>query len=469
MRIWLKKHRLEIFVFFTALAAVLGTFLTLHQFYGDTFMVRSDGPTYLQMARNLIRYKIFSKSTIQPLIPSSFRVPLYPAFLASIFLFTNKLFAVGILQCFLAALGVLYVFKIGKMLGGGKIALVAAFLFGLDFFHLIYTGTIHTETLFVPLFMISTYYFLLFLKTSKELKLIIATLFLGLIMLTRPIGSYLWIFILLMLIFIFWRRKLPDQKFLSWRLVKIAVLFGLTLSILVVPWMVRNQVVFGKFALSSSRDYNLYFWFLIPVHAERLGISRDQVHLALNEEVKKEFPSVRGEALRNLTYSDYFKDKSLQALQGHKLTYLKAHFMGSLYFFVSNYYRKSAYIATGAKEQSIPIYDIFQLAQEGKVWEEISYLIKKGGFPIIMMFVGFLISGIYFIFLILNVFYLFKRKRPDYEIFLYGVVGYFALMIGPLGMGCYRYPVLPFIIILALLGFSRIWKSLMAELTTNPS
>lgn len=454
---WLSEHRWEIFVFLVASILFLGVFLAMIYFHKEDFMVRSDSPGYIKLAKNLINYKVFSRSANPPLLPDSFRTPLYPLFLAGVFLFSSHLWIVGLIQCFLAALGIVFVFKIGSLLGGKIIGLAGAALFGLDFYHLISTGFVHTEALFVPLFIISIYYFLLFLKKQKKKSLAISALFLGLSALVRPIAFYLVIVLLVIFLFVYifiWKKKI------SLSLIKPILIFSCLLFLIVLPWMFRNQILFGKFALSSVKDYNFYFWNLASIQAKNFGVAKKEIQPLLLEKIKQEFLEIKKEEISSFKLADYYKKESKKALKGHYFEYLKEHLSGSLYFLAANYYRKAGYVATGAKEENIPIYDPIQLVKEGKIFERITDLIKKGGFPIIMMIVGFLISGIYLLFLIFNVFYIFRVKNPASEILLYGIIGYFALLTGPLASGSYRYPVLPFIIILALLGFNRIWKSL---------
>ena len=441
------KYYLEFFVFFTTLTVFLFVFFIMFYFQGEDFMIRSDSPGYLQLAKNLINYKVFSQSAQPPFIADSFRTPLYPFFLSVFLIFTGRLWAIGAFQCLLAAVGALFVFKIGDFLRSKIVGFAAAFLFGFDFYHLVSMGTIHTESLFVPLIIVSVYYFLLFLKNQKNKELIISVLFLGLAALTRPIALYLgiiFIFICIFIHFFIWKKKLALFS------LKPVIIFLFLLILIILPWLIRKQIIFDKFNLSSVKDYNFYFWNLSAIHARNFGIPKNEVQSFLEEKIKQEFPGIKDEEISSFKLGDYYKKESANALKGNYIKYSKEHILGSAYFLVANYYRKAAYVFTGVSEENIPLRHSFQ---------DVPGLMKRGGFPIIMAVFGFLISGIYLIFLIINIFYLFKIKNPEYEIVLYGVIGYFALITGPLASGSYRLPVLPFIVILALLGFFRALKS----------
>ena len=453
----LKKHRLEAAIFLGAFILLLSVFLLIFYFHGNSFMFYADSAGYIRLADNLIEHQIFSQSSNFPFLPDSFRTPLYPLFLAGVFLFFNKIFVVGVIQCFFAAVAVVYVFKIGKLLGGNKIGLFSALLFGIDLHHLTVTGAIITEPLFVPLFLISIFYVLYFLKSRKNKHLIITALFLGLASLVKPVAFYLGFVFLLFFIFtyfVIWKKKF------NFSFIKTIVIFGLVLFAVILPWLWRNQIVFGEFSLSSIGGYNLYFYNSLSIKAEELGMSKGETASFLKKQVKEKFPGIRDEDMYSFKLSDYYKEQSLQTIKDHKIQYLKTHFLGSSYFLLANYYRRAAYAISGASKTGIPSYDTMQLLKQGKILTEIINLIKKGGFEVVVMILGFAIAGVYLFFLLLNLFYLFRAKNLEYEILLYAVIGYFALVTGPVASGGYRYPILPFIIILALLGITRVYNAL---------
>lgn len=436
-------------VFSFSLVILLSVFTFCFLKQGEAFMVRSDSPGYIQISRNIIDYGVFSRSSELPLIVDSFRTPLYPLFLSFFYIFTNSLFVVGIVQCILLSLSLVLVLEIGKLVGNRKIGILASLLFGLDFYNVVSSGFIKTESLFIPIFFVFVYNFILFLKKDSERNLIYSGLFLGLSALVRPSVIY---FLLGLIVFYLIVCLLKKKSFLIF--LRRAFIIFITFILIISPWLIRNKLVFDKMSLSSIKEYNFYFWNLSTINSEQKGVSKDDIRGVLSEEIMNKFNLEDKLELSSFELGSYYKEESMKVLKGNKLNYIKEHILGSSYFMISNYYRKTAYALTGNSDADIPIYDIMDIVKNRDFYK-IKDILFNGGFPLIMMIIGFGISFVYLLFLLINLLFVFKSKNIDLELFLYIIVGYFAVITGPLGSGSYRHPVLPFIIILAIIGFFR--------------
>jgi len=203
--------------------------------------------------------------------PGARVAPLYPAMLAGIML-ADKDFA-GSAECHLASLGaeerncpdkfstvkifqlILFAFCLGyiwlllvKISGSKLFAYLTTGLLLLSGTPYYFADHFLTESLYLgPAFI-----FLLTLSIAilqQNLKYAaISAIFLAFIALTRP--TYLYLFYILLLIFpmvfLFTKKYFPNTRsFISFSLV-----FLITFSLLIAPWMTRNMMYFDKFAIT---------------------------------------------------------------------------------------------------------------------------------------------------------------------------------------------------------------------------
>lgn len=197
-------------------------------------------------------------------VPTSFRAPLYPAFLALIYLVTGggagRFFAVRLVQAGLGALLAPLTYQASRRLfsGSERAAVIAAWCVACYPLLLIYPIGLATENLFF-LLVLAAFLFLLRIRdlqspTSgdlqrnfpKKLDPILAGVFLGLAILTRSVIlpfaglAVLWVWFVL------------KQK-------RSSLILALTTVIIVAPWIARNSLLHHKLTgVESSMGYNLY-------------------------------------------------------------------------------------------------------------------------------------------------------------------------------------------------------------------
>lgn len=183
---------------------------------------------------------------------TSFRAPLYPAFLALLYWLggvgASRFFVARLAQALLNALLVPLTYALGRRLFPGQVKAARWAAWAVAFYPLliIYPLALATENLFFLLLLLSIWGLVRAAETRQTRFFLLAGLCLGLTALTRsvilPFGGLaaLWAWFLLRE-----RRR--------------ALLFLLVLGLTVTPWVVRNSLLHGRLTgIETSLGYNLY-------------------------------------------------------------------------------------------------------------------------------------------------------------------------------------------------------------------
>jgi len=197
-----------------------------------------------------------------PFVLAQRRTPVYPLFMAaSVAVFGRDLLAITFAQHLLGIGTALMTYAIGRLTFGRAVGLLGGLLAALSSPLLIYEHYLITESLFTFLLVGAICLFVAGLRTRLLRYFALGGVVLGLAALTRPVGQA--ILVVLPLAF------LPVLG--GWR--PTARAFALTLAcfaLLIVPWTIRNQLVFGqaqpasmgRFLISRSvkheRDFKFY-------------------------------------------------------------------------------------------------------------------------------------------------------------------------------------------------------------------
>ncbi|MGE5373647.1 MAG: hypothetical protein ACM3XO_01225 [Bacteroidota bacterium] len=218
---------------------------------------------YAQPDLNLIApYVKFDLSTVDydPVrgVPTSFRAPLYPSFLALVyFLFgtgSTRFFAARLAQAILlgAPLAPL-TYWVSKRLfppslagdgPGERSARISAWVIACYPMLLVYPLGLGTENPFFVLLLASFLFLLLSLQQPTTSRLLLAGFLLGLTALTRSVILPFAVAAFCLLFYVHRKR---------------ALLFILALAITITPWIVRNSLLHHKLTgIETSMGYNLY-------------------------------------------------------------------------------------------------------------------------------------------------------------------------------------------------------------------
>jgi hypothetical protein len=202
---------------------------------------------------------------------TSFRPPLYPAFLSLIyFIFgvtDERFFIARLAQAFLNAALVPLTFALARRLFPEKprIAILAAWIVALYPMLVIYPLALATENLFYVLFLGSVLALTLAVQTGSTRFFLLSGLLLGLTALTR---SVILAFGGLVILWGFFHLR---QR-------KNIILLALTLALTISPWVIRNSLLYGRpMGIETAMGYTLY----VSFHPESSGTFQYGISLDL--------------------------------------------------------------------------------------------------------------------------------------------------------------------------------------------
>lgn len=160
--------------------------------------------------------------------------PLYPFLLAGIYkVFGHSYPAVWIFQALLSAGACILIYLIGRMVFNQRIAYLSAIISVFCFNFVLYSSMLLTETLYIFLLLLTFFYLFRAFSSSSLRKYILAGLFAGLTTLTNPVVIIFFAF------FFLWGLR---KGFL-----RQASVFLISLTIVILPWIVRNYQIYHRF------------------------------------------------------------------------------------------------------------------------------------------------------------------------------------------------------------------------------
>ncbi len=189
-------------------------------------------------------------------IPTSFRAPLYPTFLAAIYFFNgtgfSRFFAARLAQAiFLGAplapltyLVAKQLFPLSPLMKDEKAARISAWVVACYPMLLVYPLGLGTENPFFVLLLSSFLFLLLSIEKPTAFRLLLSGLLLGLTALTRSV-ILPFAFVAFYLLFFYHRKQ--------------ALLSVLAFLLVITPWIIRNSILHQKpTGIETSMGYNLY-------------------------------------------------------------------------------------------------------------------------------------------------------------------------------------------------------------------
>lgn len=209
-----------------------------------------DARDHDQLARSLLDGKGFSRPDGTP---TAARAPLYPAFVAAVYLFCGgQDSALFLIQGILFALTCVLVFFIGRKIYGPRIGVTAGL--AAAFYPMLLFPVVDrlSEGLFAFLFTL-TLFVLLKARQSHRLSFC-AGMLLALASLTKPIALFAFPF------FLFWIGMNRGEK-----RAEAMGLFSLAFVMALLPWTIRNCLVFGAFVpITTGGGLALYNSYILP-------------------------------------------------------------------------------------------------------------------------------------------------------------------------------------------------------------
>ncbi|NLD49841.1 MAG: glycosyltransferase family 39 protein [Clostridiaceae bacterium] len=181
----------------------------------------------------------------QPGQPTAFRPIGYPGTLAVLYFLFGSDYIVG--KLFNVALSTLIMFltyKLADRFFGKRIAFITLLIFALSPLAITYNSIHCSEILFSALLMLSIYLF--YYKNNP----FIIGIIIGYLTLVRPIGMF---FPAIFVLYMFIRKDILIKDKL-----KYVAAFGLSVALVITPWLVRNYFAFGEPVFSTNGGYVFY-------------------------------------------------------------------------------------------------------------------------------------------------------------------------------------------------------------------
>ncbi|MGD0612473.1 MAG: glycosyltransferase family 39 protein [Anaerolineales bacterium] len=218
-----------------------------------------DSQSYLDPA-----LKLLSNGAYPP--DSAYRTPLYPFLIALVYALggQNSLLVI-LVQVLLGALVVFLTYCLGVRILPKPAALIGALLISIDLGSITNVFYILTETSFTFLLIAAILAWVEAIQQDKTTWLIISSALMGLSALCRPIALYFPILLAAGLLFIKRRTWLGLLR-------QLAIYIGVFLVVLL-PWVVRNELLIGIPTVTTISNYNLLFYNAASLDANLRHIS----------------------------------------------------------------------------------------------------------------------------------------------------------------------------------------------------
>lgn len=328
----------------------------------------------------------------------SFRTPLYPLFLLIHRVLLGAYWPALVTQTLMVVFIAWWIARFAAARNRPRAGLIAAALFLFMPFSILVSVRYLTQTLFAFFLVLA-----IWLWTEHRHAFLVG-LVLGLSALVRPIAFLVWAPFGVALL---WRRQFVPM---------ILLIAGFYL--VVMPWMLRNERLFGHASLSSITSYQLYFYDAPHVYAANHGLSYAQAREILEHDAYRITGATTLNALSTFQYSDILQSRALAVLTESPVILARVRLKEIFTFFtrdgIHDWFNKF-----GLKR------NIFVMIGERLV--------------LALLLVGAIRSAVRFPLIAL-------------------VIAYFALLSGAVSSAGLRFPVEPFIILLGIMGLGAIWN-----------
>lgn len=405
-----------------------------------------DSMAYKATALNIIEHGDFSDP--DQTSPNNFRAPLYPLWLALIYLiFGSFNFAIPI-GIVIFSLTAPLTYLIARELFNEKVAWLSGLLVAFEPWAAFLTGTIMSEQLFMPIFLLSVYLVIRYLKYNSRGSFYLSAVFFGAATLTRPYILYFWCILVIVAFF-------KKQKFFE--SLKIITLATLIFILVIAPWVLRNKIVLDTWQPSSVPGFSLYV----------LNFNTLQVYLgkfkSLDDGYARAYKITEGVSIASTEGSLILMNEALEGIRQNLSAYIKISVLSLPNFFVSNSYSSLGYYL-GLKEFKIQS-QVFNLIKTGHFTEIWNKILDISWGERTLLASGFFWPIISILFLIGAITSLFKYKPINLGIiYIVSVIFYFNIITALMPeLARFRIMTQPFIFTFAIVGilylFDKITQS----------
>jgi 4-amino-4-deoxy-L-arabinose transferase-like glycosyltransferase len=263
--------------------------------------LNGDEPGYDNLARDLLQGQGFTWPG---------RVPLYPIWLAGIYLVTGGSYdGVAYAQSFLGVLTILLTYVLGRRVFGHTAGLIAAFFMTFNPVHIHWTGRLYSEALYAPTVLLVTLTLWDAFHKPNGKRFLWAGAAVGMSNLVRP-ALLLFPFCLTVLLFLVRRKR---------QVIRYGLIYSGVSLLVVMPWVIHNYVRYhALFALQTS---SAILWQASPeyyhlIHDEGYTHTRIWTEVLYGPGWQEHDPnSIEGDR--------YWTQRALQSIASEPLVYLK--------------------------------------------------------------------------------------------------------------------------------------------------
>lgn len=370
------------------------------------------------------------------------RPPGYPAFVAATYgLMGRSPGNVALMQLLVGGLAVFLIYSIGSSLHSARAGLFAGLLYLLDPNLSLWSLPILSDLLYAVALVLAVYLVARWKASTSGRWLVAAGIVAGLSCLIRPIGILLlpvWTMILLV------NFDGSSKEGISWRP---SLTFGVVALAIVLPWMMRNKIVWDTFNVSSLGSQNLELWMAPAAIAVREGISLEEARTMLS-------PPEFGSAFeRDRWY--------LTVILDNPTSYLSAHLRGTIGVLLGVDY--AAWLKRAGIEVVTPGAQIaFQSGNPGRALASLWEFTREASIQSFALLVTIVFQVLLYIAGLVGFIRLWSTDR---WIARFLAITMFVLIFtpGPVGESRFRVPVQPILALLAGVGLAEIFGTSSAE------
>jgi hypothetical protein len=459
--------------------------------YPGGIMAKIDTKDYHEIAQNLLHYHCFARGKmpaagtgptailqgIPPrteetaLILDPYRTPVYPAFLALIYGIGGGPYLAIIVQSILSLLLIWLTILLAARLFQPEIGWMVALLAAIEPLSLIYSHELMSDSLFTMLIVAAVYLFQPLLTNRAQTRSLkyaaFGGLLLGLAILTRPVGIYFPV--LLLILWMVWRLSKGRQRAEEISVVtikpqtgplvgnspglKYLAVFVLVTTVTASTWAVRNYSIFHHVLISVCSDYTLLGTItseiVAKVRTPEGRPSSSKVPVELQHELTAQMEREGLNAASEPERAAYFRRFSLGIIKAHPALFIRYYLKGvCLLFFpdIPSFYELLGFSREGRGGWGVMFQQGVKAALVtyfGPYW----FLWLAAGLPLILYDLGVYVLALWGMVAL-------WRNRGFYLLFmLLALIGYWVAVSGIVGFQRYRLPLMPFMIILAAWGW----------------
>lgn len=397
----------------------------------DPIVMTGDSKAYVYLAQNLLEHGVFSVYREPPFEPDSFRAPGAPVLLAGIFALFGVTIVAVLVHALVAALVPVLLYILARPLHE-RAAFWSAILFAFDPVRLFAAASLLSDSFFVMLLFVA----LITIEKARETRalkwILITGVTLGFSVLVRSIAIFLPILFALYSVI----SIRPVRRGLSF-----AALCVVAAYLIVLPWSYRNHILFDSWNVSAVGTANLVVY-NAPEYLKWFPDERGSAVLAEFQAKQESLPYHEALTLaRSAEYTDTFRD----IVRGHEVSYVFFHVVKTIPFFITDGLRDTLrlFIDMG----SMP--NLSTAIMSGDVSLIMKYL-RAGGIAIVLLLLGTAFWGIISLFCFAEGVRAFVKREWFPILFYISIIGYFALLTGPVANARYRLPVAGIMMFLAL-------------------